>query len=248
MLQTFCFDVVDGIDGLRRPTLRYGILHRLAECARRQGITIVAFGVHDTQVRLILQGDTDACVLAIRGIKVGTHRQACSFGAGLVWGDTTRADLAAEDLTAAITWCHLLEDLADPLSSPWTSHRDLMGLRQADYFDASLARRLVNPDEVHQRCGGKALPQAPAPVRAAKLRPLGLLMRIAASVRGVLPAHRACFRLFVHLAVRDGWGHGPIAAALMLSRRRIRQLAQVKEPMVAAAVHHLHDRRLTLAA
>jgi hypothetical protein len=249
MRHTFWFDVVDGVECLKRPMLRYGILRRLEECARRQQITVLAFGVHDTQVRVVMEGEHDAAELAIRGVKVGTHRHASSFESGLVLGDTRSVSLHEHDLVEAVAWCHRLDGRADPLSSPWTSHRDLLGLRDADYFDARRIRALVDAAEVHALCGGQPAPTAePAHEGSPSRRPLQLLLRIAASVRGVLPANRSCFGLFVQLAVREGWQQAPIAKALMLTPRRVRQLSRLDEPMLPAALRHLQDQRLVLAA
>lgn len=124
----------------------------------------------------------------------------------------------------AVAWVHRAPGPA-PLSSPWSSHRDLLGLRHAPWFDTSLLHACVQPHQVTPLI-------APTPV---PLPTLDALFRVAAECQGWLPGDRRSFATFVQLARAQGHGTTSLARALQLSPRRIRQLAQTPCPALPLA-------------
>lgn len=235
--------IAQGGDELRRPMLRYGLLRRLAASAADRDATLLAFGIGDHEVRLVLEADPQTAYHLVRGVKAGTSRAARSWDVVVMWGDTTVREVAEDRLALEVAWCHRVGDDPDPLATPWTSHRDLLGYRHADFFDPIPLRARVDALDVHRRAGG-----APLPSRATSVDDAGLngLLRVAAAVLGVLPANRRCFRLFVHLARAAGYRTPELARALQLTGRRIRQLAQGDEPLLPLAMAHLDDPRLAV--
>lgn len=217
--------------------VRYEVLGRMAECAARAGAAPIAFGLADRRVRLVVDGAPGTVTALLRGLKGGTRRALeTAFGHGVVWTDNVRVPVT--DVAASVAWCHRLpveESGLDPLASPWSSHRDLMGYRAARFFDATPVRARVDPLQVHRLAGGPGTP-AGWPPSTASPEALDLLLRIAGAVRGVLPSDRACFRLFVHLARARRWATTDTAAALRLTTRRVRQLGAEAEPGLSVAL------------
>ena len=216
--------------------LRYEVLGRLSESAERSGARVFAFGLADRRVRLVADGAIGAVTNLVRGLKVGTGRSLAHRGTSSIWTDNVRTPVT--DLGAAAAWCHRLpgeESGLDPLASPWSSHRDLMGYRAARFFDATPLRAAVDPLVVHELAGGSGRPPGWPPATA-RLEGLDLLLRIAGAVRGVLPSDRSCFRLFVHLARARRWATADTAAALRVTTRRVRQLGAEPEPALGAAL------------
>lgn len=240
LFRVHCF-LTFGESGLRAPMFRYDLLERVGAATKRRGATLLAFGLGKSELRLIVEGDDVDIVNLMRGVKVGTGRASAKFGVQTVWGCTDRYVVESSELESAVTWCHSVAAV-DPLASPWTSHRDLMGFRQAPFFDAATLRERVRALDVHAAAGGRALPKGWPP--ANRRESLSTLLRVAASIVGVLPADRKCFRLFVHLAKSRGWRTTECAQALALSGRRIRQLACKQEPLVTTALTALSDPRL----
>lgn len=234
--------IAEGAAALRRPILRYGLLRRLFKCAERRDVRVLAFGLGDHELRVVLEGPDDLLRNVLRGTKSGTCREARSWGDVMYWGATERHEVPAEGLAEAIASCHRVDDTVPALANPWTSHRDLMGYREARFFDAETARARVDPLEVHRLAKGGALPtEAGLPTSDAALQDI---LRVSAAVVGVLPANRRCFRLFVHVARTMGFQTAELARALMLTGRRIRQLSQGQEPLLDVAMAHLSDARL----
>jgi hypothetical protein len=227
-------------------TFRYGVLERLQACANARDVRVLAFGFGRRELRLLLEGDPRAITNTLRGTKVGTARAACRYPSRFRAGPSQRTPVT--DLTEAVAWCHrapMDAGALSPLASPWSSHRDLLGFRLARFFDASAIEERVDPHVVHALCGGRTLPLR-LPPRGGRAEDLSLLLRIAAAVRGVLPADRRCFRLFVHLAKTRGWTTLPVARALALTTRRVRQLKAEREPHLRLALKSLGDPRLSL--
>ncbi|MCB9682847.1 MAG: hypothetical protein H6733_15375 [Alphaproteobacteria bacterium] len=233
--------IAHGSDALKTPLHRYALIRRLAASARSHDVLVLAFGLGAQELRLVLEGDAVAQANVVRGTKAGTCRVSRSVGRPLVWGDTVCDDIAEAELTSAVAWCHDVDGDADPLQNAWTSHRDLMGFRQSDFYDPAVLGDRVDPQDVHARAGGGSLPSGRVTEDGSGL---DHMMRVSAAVLGVLPADRRCFRLFVHLARERGWQTAELARALMLTGRRIRQLAQGDEPLLDVAQAHLADRRL----
>lgn len=225
------------IDGgrLRGAMARYDVLTRLSASAERVGVVPIAFGLGEDSVRVLLDGDEHAAREALRYLKVGTSRALRNVGLPVTCSETAAAPLG--DLSEAIAWCHRapLEGNADPLSTPWSSHRDLLGYRAASFFDARVVRRRVDPLVVHELAGGAGKPPGWPPL-GPKREELDYLLRLAGAVRGVLPSDRSCFRLFVHLARARRWLTKDVAEALTLSTRRVRQLGAEREPALETAL------------
>jgi len=242
-----------GLDtaGLFGAVFRYGVVERTVRAAARRGVTVLAWGFAPDELRLVLRGSAADIENTVRGVRVGTVRQATHFGCEVDRSATERQVVAADDLEDAIVWVHKapLGRTQDPLGAVWSSHRDLMGFRVGHDYCSSPLRELVDRRRVHQRCGGDQLPMVSDSEQAEELRggyraPLTVLLRMAGAVRGVPPADRRCFRLFVHLARFVGWTNREIAGALALTARRVRQLANVREPLLAVAQVCLLDPRL----
>lgn len=216
--------------------VRYGLLERLRSAADARGVRVFGFAVHD-RVRLLLDGPSEAVGAVVTATKVGTSRVRGGPGA---LGPTTRAPVG--DPVEALIALHAAPD--GPLSDPWTSHRDLLGFRVAPFFDRRVWAGRVDPRLVHAKAGGGDLPRGFPPDLALDLRDVALVLRVAGSVLGVLPADRACFRLFAHTARAVGVRQLDAAAALALSPRRMRQLQREPEPRLPLALTALGDPRL----
>jgi hypothetical protein len=230
-----------GQEHVARPIARYDLVHRLSACCARRGVRLLAFGVGPREVRALLDGPSEDVALAVLALRSGTARAVRSAGGALMWGDTEHQTVRDEVLATAIAWTHAATGEGDPLASPWSSHRDLLGFRRAGFYDADPMRARVDPEEVHRLAGG-----APLPPRRRALSDAGLdrILRVAAAVLGVPASDRTCFRLFVHLARAQGWATPDLERALRLTGRRIRQLAAAPEPLLPVAEVHLADARL----
>lgn len=237
MLLRIQLTIVEGATHLTRSTVRYELLERIAAATSSRGIAILGFGLGADRLRLVVDGDEAALDAAIHGVRSATSRQVRRDGKDLVWGETRRGALVESELTDAVLWAHAAVE-GDSLASPWTSHRDLLGFRKADFFDAATAAQRVDVT----RLPTAQLSAATAATRA-DLQIQGVL-RVAAGVRGVLPADRSCFRLFVHLGRMLGFDTEELARALALTARRIRQLAAEGEPMLHSALACFADPRL----
>lgn len=213
---------------------RYRLLDRVARAASRRSVRLLGFSV-DTTVRLLLAGRPDPVGTTVAVTKMGTVQAAAHAGRALSLGETRRRRIF--EPSRALVQLHRREGRC-PLSDPWTSHRDLLGLRHAPFYDATAWH--IDPRWVHVEAGGGALPIR----EAADLHPLDEVMKTAGAVLGVLPADRACFPLFVHLATRLGWEQKPIARALMVTPRRVRQLKARPARGLRAGLLSLADDRL----
>ncbi len=246
MVERVWVDLTGGRSGLDGAVFRYGVLERLRAAASRRGVTVLAFGYGAVELRVVFEGGAADIGHVLRGLKVGTVRSAASWGVHLVSGSHTRVAVDDGDLCCAVAWAHMAPDdwaVVGPLASPWTSHRDLMGFRLAGFYDPAVLEGRVDPRAVHAACGGRPLPDGwPPPV--SEREALATLLRVAGAVLGVLPADRRCFRLFVHLARARGYTTAPLADALTLTRRRVRQLAAAREPHLELALTMLCDCRL----
>lgn len=244
-MERIVLDAVLGAAGLRGPVLRYGFLDRLRRCADANSVDLLAFGFGEREVRLVVDGGQEDIPNLLRGLKVGTIRAARAAGVDLVFAPPFRQVVSRGRLDHALAWAHHAPVEAGapcPLASPWSSHRDLLGYRVADFYDPADLRGRADPRRVHDLCRGLPLPRRP---RARPARdPLSLLLRVAGGVLGLLPSDRRCFRLFVHLARNRGWTTRDVAAALALTRRRVRQLSEGREPLVRTALVSVEDPRL----
>lgn len=234
--------------GIENAVLRYALLERISSSCALRGVVLLAFGIGRDEIRLVLEGHSGDITNVVRGVKVGTARAALKFGHRISWAETPRSTVEPSSLSQAVAWAHLAPDAAQvdgPLCSPWSSHRDLLRYRAADFYDASVLEGRVDVAEVHAMAGGGVLPTGWPPA-SPRSETLNELLRVAASVVGVLPADRSCFALFVSLAKERGWETRHIADALMLSRRRVRQLTVQPSPRLPLALHVLADERLRM--
>lgn len=227
---------------------RYTLLNRFLRAFAERDQRVLAFGLQDDALRLVVEGCPRRAALAARVAKAATSRTRRAEGVEVRWESTEIAEIPAEALEEAVGWAHRVDlqgGTQDPLCTPWTSHRDLLGYRRADFFDPTAARARVDVARVHALAGGGALP-ADWPPAAPRREALTELMRVAAAVCGLLPADRRSFAVFAQLARACGWRTLPIAQALGLTTRRVRQLAAEPDPMVELALRTLSDPRLAI--
>lgn len=235
--------ITHGSSHIARANDRYSLIGRIAACCHRRDVQLLAFGVGDHEIRVVLDGDLHEAELAVLAVRSGTSRAVTARGATILWGDTDTHDVEEGKLPDAIAWAHTVVEGADPLTAPWTSHRDLLGFRHAPFFNAAPVRARVRPEDVHRLAGGGPLPGRPAGLSEAGL---DRILRVSAAVLGVPASDRVCFRLFVHLARAQGWRSPDLERALQLTGRRIRQLAAAPEPLLQLAERHLADERLAV--
>ncbi|MFT6144722.1 MAG: hypothetical protein ACJAZO_001058 [Myxococcota bacterium] len=222
---------------------RYALLVRLSGACAKQGVGLLGFGLADRQVRFAVEGPATAIAHAMRGVRVGTVASLRGQEVVLCLGQTKRS--RSSSVEDALVWAHQVsrvDGALGPLASPWTSHRDVMGFRTASFFDAEAVRSRIDVHRVHLRSGGRALPASI--LEPQEGAPVGFLMRLSASVLGLLPSDRRSFALFTQLARACGWSIRDVADALMLSARRVRQLANGPRAPVDVALISLHDPRL----
>jgi hypothetical protein len=240
-IERVLFEVDDGLEPFAGAILRYDLLERLRRTAEKHDVAALAFGLGASEVRLVLEGDATSVGEVLKGLKGGTARVAAGWGYDLGWKRPLR--FGVTDLDAAVAWAHRAPVDAGaqgPLASPWSSHRDLLRYRDADFYDAAALRGRVDVARVHAEAGGGALPDGWPPAKPDR-EPLAVLLRVSAAVLGVLPADRRCFRVFVHLARLRGWGTAQVAETLAVTPRRVRQLLTEPEPRVRLAVRTLGD-------
>ena len=230
---------------LGTPLFRYELIERLWRAAKKQRVEIAAWGICGSELRAVMYGSDDAVKNVMRGVRVGTVRSAQRYGVCLRSGSSDRWLVSGVDIAPRIVWAHRGDrpNDADPLEERWTSHRDMMGIRHPVGWGCLMPRTLEQRMRIHVALGGGAWPsectrRTPSGVQ------LGQLLRAASSVLGVLPGDRRGFRLFVHLARASGWTTRPIAGALCLTRRRVRQLAAETETLCDIAAYYLTDQRL----
>lgn len=202
---------------------RYAWLARVGGAAARHGARLIAFGLGDGELRLVVAGAPAAIAHVMRAFRCGANAEARRWGAAIRWRRAEKRLLLAGELLDALAWAHRAPvDAGEPalLASPWSSLRDWLGYRRAPFFDADAAAAALAPDV-------PARLRAEAPPRRAQ-RPaapsLDGLLRVAAAVCGVLPTDRRCWRLFAQLAREHGHGTAIIARRLGLTPRRVRQL------------------------
>lgn len=221
---------------------RYDVLERLARIANNHQVGLLAFGFGSSELRLVLTGERSSITDVVRGLKVGTARAASHWGLMLRALPNWRVTLGEHELFEAVMWAHrapLDAGVSDMLSSPWSSLRDALGYRRSQFYDVDVLRRFIDPKRLVPRSERYCDSWYSAPKDD-----LSGLLRLSAGVLGVLPSHRRCFRLFVHVAREKGFSNRSIAAALTISARRVRQIASDPEPDLVLVYAALEDRRL----
>jgi hypothetical protein len=228
MVERVAVDLIGGRWTLLGAVFRYDVMERIAKAAVEQDVKVLAFGFGEADLRLVLEGGAEPIARLLRAVKVGTVRAARRWGMSLRSGGHLRTE--SDDLQDAVAWAHLAPveaGASDPLASPWSSHRDVLGYRAAPFFDASHVRDRIDLRRLHRQCGGVRLPSGWPPAHTDDIE---LVLRVAAAVIGVLPADRRCFRLFVNLGRNQGFTTRVMADALALTQRRVRQLASQLDP------------------
>ncbi len=236
-----CFTMFLG--PLRGASFRYALLERAGVLAARCGVTVLAFGFTADDARWVLRGELEAVAAWVKAMRVGTSLSASALGVDLS-GQTVAP--AVRPLVEAVVWAHsapVEAGAADVLSSPWSSHRDLLCFREAAFFDGKALRASVDARAIHAALHGEPLP-AGWPPSEFRTENLPMLLRVSGAVIGLLPADRRCFRLFAHLAKARGFQAAHVARALALTTRRVRQLFAEPEPRVSLALIALSDMRL----
>ncbi|HMV66214.1 MAG TPA: hypothetical protein PKA64_05145, partial [Myxococcota bacterium] len=133
MIRTLRMTVLCGAEHLTEPELRYDLLQRVAETCSGRGLALLAFGLGDEELRLVVEGAAHEVSRAAWRIRIGTSRQIAWRNGTLVWGDDDVREIGDDALDATIAWAHAVHP-EDPLATPWTSLRDLLGLRTAAFY------------------------------------------------------------------------------------------------------------------
>ncbi|NCG18626.1 MAG: hypothetical protein GWP91_06400 [Rhodobacterales bacterium] len=194
----------------------YPQLQHIALEVRRWRGQWLGFGLRPSQLRLVVEGA--ACPRAL--IHALTDTQCASQ-------TVTRPP----DLHAAMLWAHRAPRRRDPLASPWSSHRDLMGLRSAVFFDAiPVTKRLQDLAALHTALGGRPRRRNPR-VRLSTRE----IWHVSAEAMGVEPGHRATFGLYVQLGQQHGRTVRELSDDLLLTQRRVRQLIHAEVRGLKAA-------------
>ena len=152
---------LNGDFGFRTTLFRYSLLRRTMSTANKCGGCVLAFAFEDDGVWFLFEAPTDAIGRMVRGIKVGTIRHGRTMGVELAFGDARRE--LRDDPRAAILELHGFRVSASgPLVNPWTSHRDLMQLRFANFIHTERVRQLgICAKEIHEALGGEDLDWPP---------------------------------------------------------------------------------------
>lgn len=249
MIERLRCPLVGPEDLLASSAVRYDLLHRLSRAATRREVGLLAFGMGADELRMVLEGPGDEVTNTLRGLKTGSvHKLRKTWGAEIGWGPGQREVVHPLALSWAVSWAHLAPveaGAASPLASPWSSHRDLLGFRQAAFYDPAVLGDRVDPERVHALAGGRPLPQHFGRRRRCRSREsLVLLMRLSGAILGVLPNDPTAHCLFAHLAQARGWERPELARALAVSARWVRHLLAKPEPRLGTALVCLGDPRL----
>lgn len=215
---------------------RYALLGRIGRVFGARGLVLAGFDVRQ-DLHLLVDGERADVMRALRAVKSGTVQRARRRGNPL-WMGATVVMPVAEPEEALVALHRRAAGEGDPLDTPWSSHRDLLGFRRATFFDAGWWDGL-DPLALHLRCGGGALSTLEHPPLD-----MGRSLRVSAAVLGELPAHPRTFGLFAQLARWQGSRQGEIAAALMVTPRRVRQLQASPHPHLGAATRMLAHRTM----
>lgn len=232
------FELLSGQSAWQTAACRYAVLGCQARLSARHDVVVLAWGMGPKCLRIVVRGPAEQCRAFRRAFRIGTCRLAAGGDVvALRWTEASNQWFASDEsalIASAAVWAHCAAHVDEGVpTSPWSSQRDVIGLRRAAFFNAgeeSERRPAVSPVDP-----ASARSQTSPPPR----EPLSLLLRIAGAVLGVLPADRRCFQLFVQLADARGWRTAELASALRLTARRIRQLASGKERLLDTALRAL---------
>jgi len=246
MLTTMEVDVSAGNSRLGAPAVRYGLLHTLRCASRKLGVQVYAFGFGHRHLRLLVSGSGLATSQLSKGLKVAASNTARHLG--LAWrAESTWSRAWGGTVLEGAAWAQrdaLPQGRRDALATPWTSHRDALGLRRAPFFDAAPLLAAVDPARLHRACSRGPMPRPPRHLPSGLHIDLHGLMRISAAVHGVLPASNACFATFVQASDRCGASRAAIGDALAVGPRRVRYYLTAPTPCVSPVLTSLTDARL----
>jgi len=247
MLLRIDVGVTGGNAVFRKASRRYQTLATLRRAEQRSDARVLGFGFEQDRLRLLVAGGAEEAASITRRLKVGLSNLARADG--LPWrSEHTWRTAEPGTVLDGLRWCHQAvasEGAHDPLSSPWSSYRDLMGYRRAAFFDPEPTWAVVERAQIHDVSRAGPLPAAPdTPPHLAAPDGLWWLQRVAGAVNGVLPSDRACFATFAHLASVCGASRRDVAERLRVGDRRVRQLLQHDTEVLLAAVTALVDPRL----
>lgn len=246
MLTTLEVDVSSGLAPLRTAAIRYGLLHCARRAGVRLGVQVYAFGFGHRHLRLLVSGGGIAVNQLSKALKVAASNHARHLG--LRWrAETTWNRAWYGSVLEGAAWVQrdvLGPGRRDALATPWTSHRDVVGLRRAPFFDPAPLRRSVDVLHLHRACSRGPVPAPPRWMPEGMKWDLHGLMRVSAAVHGVLPSERACFATFVQASRHCGASSAALADALQVGKRRVRHYASRRTPCVGAVLASLTDARL----
>jgi len=225
------------------PTMRYELMLRIFSSCRKRSTPLIAWGIGEDGIQLLVRTDPTSGRQLARGIKTGTTRSCRNRGHDLVWCRTRVIPVA--DHAKAIASCHAvytMDGFGSAVASPWSSHRDLLGLRITPHYSPALALHCTTAEAICAELQEDVVrpTSAEPPVRPSMHK----LMRAAAAAHGVLPADRRSFGTFAQLAGRTGWRNIDVADALNVTPRRVRQLKQRPSRHTELALYHIVDPRL----
>jgi len=246
MLTTMEVDVTAGLASLRKAPVRYTLLQRTRRSCLRMGLQLYAFGFGGRHLRLLVSGSALKLQQLSKGLKVACSNHARSQG--FTWrSESTWLRVWHGSVLEGAVWVQrdvLPVGRRDALATPWTSHRDVLGLRRAPFFDPAPMRRAVDLMRLHEACSGGPVPRPPRQVGEGIRWDLHGLMRLSAAVHGVLPGRRDCFATFVQASGRCGASREAIGEALSVGPRRVRYYATQPARGVDAVLASLTDARL----
>ncbi len=246
MLTTVEVDVSGGLQPLMGAAYRYRMLGRVRENAHALGIRVYAFGFGHRHLRLLVSGGSMAVGQLTRSLKVSASNTARHLG--LRWdAESTWVQVWGGRLVEGAAWVQRggrPQGQRDALGTPWSSHRDVLGLRRAPFFDPTPLRVAVDVKALHQACSKGPVPAPPERIPRGLQLDLHGLHRVAAAVHGVMPEQRRCYATFVQLADRCGASREAIGATLAVGERRVRHYLSQPSDAVPAALTCLTDPRL----
>jgi hypothetical protein len=209
-------------------------------------VQVYAFGFGHRHLRLLVSGGGLATAQLSKGLKVAASNTARNLG--LPWqAESTYARAWYGSVLEGAAWVQrdvLSPGRRDALATPWTSHRDALGLRRAPFFDPAPLLAAVDPARLHRACSRGPLPLPPRALPRGMHHDLHGLMRLSAAVHGVLPATRSCFPTFVQASHRCGASRQAIGEALSVGPRQVRHYLKVPTRGVGPVLTSLTDARL----
>ena len=218
---------------------------------------LIAFCLMSTHMHLVLEVDSeDHAKAVVRRIANRHDRTAPERGVAMV--DEPHLQVLADDhaVFRYLVYAHgnpvKAEMVADPLSWPFSSHREMCGMRNASWYSADRimlrVRRHPEGASFHERAGGRLpVPQLLEPVqRTQPGETLDVIALTVAAFFGHAKLHESfpARRCFASIARFEAWPTKSIAAHLDKSIRQVNRFAPEDTPAVRAVLAMLRDPRL----